>query len=380
MPRAARSAVTVVFFASGASYGSWVARVPALQDSLGATKSELGLALFGVAAGAVLMLPVAGWLSARLGSRRVTQAGLLGVAVSLPLIGLAPSLLTLALAFAFFGAAGAALDLAMNAHGVAVETRYARPILSSFHAAFSLGGLAGAGAGGIAAALDVSPAAQFLGASLVICAIGVWSRAHLLPGHVDVAPGPVYGKPSRELVALAAIAFAGLLAEGATGDWSGVYLNDTLGTGEGAATAAFIGFSITMTLGRIVGDRLTSRWGAPRLTRSAGLLGAVGIGATLLTGEPAIAVVGFACLGAGLSTVIPTVFRAAGAAGSSAGAGIAAVSTVGYTAFLVGPPLIGFLADATSLPLALSLLVVLCGAIALLAGATGSNEATSIPK
>lgn len=374
MPRPARLAVTVVFFASGAAYGSWVARVPALQEGLDATKSELGLALFGVAAGAVVMLPVAGWLSARLGSRLVTQAGLLGVALSLPLIGLAPSLLTLTLAFALFGATGATLDLAMNAHGVAVESRYGRPILSSFHAAFSLGGLAGAGAGGIAAALEISPTAQFLGASLAILAIGVWSRAHLLPGHVDVAPGPVYGRPSAELVALAAIAFAGLLAEGATGDWSGVYLNDTLGTGEGAATIAFIGFSVTMTLGRLVGDRLTARFGAPALTRGAGLLGAAGISATLLSGDPVVAALGFACLGAGLSTVIPTVFRAAGAAGSSAGAGIAAVSTVGYTAFLVGPPAIGFLADATSLPLALSLLVVLCGAIAVLAPATGPRE------
>ena len=374
MPRPARLAVTVVFFASGAAYGSWVARVPALQEGLDATKSELGLALFGVAAGAVVMLPVAGWLSARLGSRRVTQAGLLGVALSLPLIGLAPSLLTLTLAFALFGATGATLDLAMNAHGVAVEGRYGRPILSSFHAAFSLGGLAGAGAGGVAAALEISPTAQFLGASLAILAIGVWSRAHLLPGHVDVAPGPVYGRPSAELVALAAIAFAGLLAEGATGDWSGVYLNDTLGTGEGAATIAFIGFSVTMTLGRLVGDRLTARFGAPALTRGAGLLGAAGISATLLSGDPVVAALGFACLGAGLSTVIPTVFRAAGAAGSSAGAGIAAVSTVGYTAFLVGPPAIGFLADATSLLLALSLLVVLCGAIAVLAPATGPRE------
>ena len=370
MPRAARTAVTVVFFASGAAYGSWVARVPSLQEGIDASKSEVGLALFGIAGGAVLMLPIAGWLTARLGSRLVTQAALVGLAISLPLIGLAPSLLALALAFAAFGITGAALDLAMNAHGVAVERGYGRPILSSFHAAFSLGGLAGAGSGGIAAALGVSPTAQFLAASAVILGIALWSRSHLLPGHVDVAPGRVYGKPSRGLVALAAIAFAALLAEGAAGDWSGIYLNETLGTGEGAATVAFIGYSITMTVGRLVGDRLTSAWGEVRLTRVAGLLGAAGIAAALLSSKPAVAVAGFACLGAGLSTMIPTVFRAAGAAGSSPGAGIAAVSTVGYGAFLVGPPAIGFLADATSLPLALSLLVGLCALIALLAGAT----------
>lgn len=174
-------------------------------------------------------------------------------------------------------------------------------------------------------------------------------------------------------MALSAIAFAGLLAEGVAGDWSGIYLNETLGTGEGAAAVAFIGFSVTMTLGRLLGDRLTSRWGAVRLTRGAGLIGAAGIAVALLSAEPVVAVLGFACLGAGLSTIVPTVFRAAGASGSSPGAGIAAVSTVGYSAFLVGPPAIGFLADATSLPLALSLLVVLCGMVVLLAGATDSG-------
>ncbi|MBA3243715.1 MAG: MFS transporter [Actinobacteria bacterium] len=375
MSSAARTAVTVVFFASGAAYGSWVARVPSLQEGIDATKSELGLALFGIAAGSIVMLPVAGWLVARLGSRSVALAGLVGVAVSLPLIGLAPSLLALTLAFAAFGVASATLDLAMNAHGVAVERRSDRPILSSFHAAFSLGGLVGAAVGGIAAALGVSPLAQLTSAAVVILGIGVWSRGHLLPGHIDAATGPVYSRPSAGLVALAALAFAGLLAEGAAGDWSGIYLNETLATGEGAATAAFIGFSVTMTLGRLVGDRLTSAWGAARLTRGAGLLGAAGIAAALLSADPLVAVVGFACLGAGLSTVIPTVFRAAAAAGSSAGAGIAAVSTVGYAAFLVGPPAIGVLADATSLVLALSLLVGLCALIALLAGATAPASA-----
>ncbi|MCP9484848.1 MAG: MFS transporter [Gaiellaceae bacterium MAG52_C11] len=369
MPSAARTAVTVVFFASGAAYGSWVARLPSLQAGIDGTKSELGVALFGIPGDSIVMLPVAGWLAARLGSRSVAQSGLVGVAVSLPLIGLAPSLLALTLAFAAFGVASATIDLAMNAHGVSVERRYGRPILSSFHAAFSLGGLAGASAGGAAAALGVSPLAQLSGAAAVILGIGVWSRSRLLPGHVDAAPGQVYGRPSAGLVALAALAFAGLLAEGAAGDWSGIYLNETLGTGEGAA-GAFVGFSITMTLGRLVGDRLTSAWGATCLTRGAGLLGAAGIAAALLSRDPLVAVVGFVCLGAGLSTVIPTVFRAAAAAGPSPGAGIAAVSTVGYGAFLVGPPAIGVLADATSLTLALSLLVGLCALITLLAGAT----------
>jgi MFS family permease len=376
VPRAARIAVTVVFFASGAAYGSWVARVPSLQDQHDATTSELGLALFGVAAGAIVALPIAGWLTARLGSRLVTRAGLVGVAISLPLIALAPSLVLLGAAFAAFGATGGMLDLAMNAHGVAVEERYARPILSGFHASFSFGGLVGAAAGGVAAAVGISPLAQFTAAGATILAIAVWSGGPLLARDVDVVPGPVYSKPSRELVALAVIAFACLLAEGATGDWSGIYMNDVLGTGEGAATAAFIAFSLTMTLGRVVGDRLTAAWGAVTLTRRAGVLGAAGLGGALLVDQPPVAVIGFACLGAGLATVVPIVFRAAGQRTATPGAGIAAVSTVGYTAFLVGPPAIGFLAEAIGLRAALGVVAGLVAVIALLAGSTGPPTET----
>jgi fucose permease len=370
LPRAARIAVTIVFFASGGAYGSWVARIPTLQREHEATTSELGLALFGVAAGAVVALPVAGWLTARLGSRRVTRASLLAVAISLPLIGLAPSLPLLGAAFAAFGAAGATLDLAMNAHGVAVEERYARPILSGFHASFSLGGLTGAAAGGLAAAVPISPAVHLGGAAAVVLGIALWSRRALLPAAVDVVPGPVYGRPTPALLALAVVAFAALLAEGAAGDWSGVYMNDVVGTGEGAATAAFIAFSLTMTLGRIAGDRLTAAWGADVLTRRAGVLGGSGLGLALLFDSPLAGVAGFACLGAGLATVIPIVFRAAGRSTGSPGAGIAAVSTVGYSAFLVGPPAIGFFADAIGLRLSLATVVALLAVIAALASAT----------
>ena len=268
------------------------------------------------------------------------------------------------------------LDLAMNAHGVAVEERYARPILSSFHASFSFGGLAGAVAGGLAAAAGIEPLVQFTGAAVVIAAIAAWSGRTLLSRDVDrVETGPVYGRPTAALAALAVLAFAVLLAEGAAADWSGVYLNDTVGTGEGAATAAFIAFSATMTIGRLAGDRLTAAWGSVRLTRASGALAAVGLATALVVQTAPIAVLGFACLGAGLATVVPTVFRAAGARTSSPGAGIAAVSTVGYSAFLVGPPFLGFLADATSLPFALWTVVGLCALIAVLAAATAPAAA-----
>ena len=371
MLRAARLAVSVIFFASGAAYGNFVARIPALKENLEASDAELGVVLFAGAAGAIVVLPVAGWLSARLGSRRVTRVALLGVALSLPLLALAPTLLTFALAFALFGGVQSALDVAMNAHGVAVEERYARPIFSSFHASWSLGGLAGAFTGAAAAGLGVSPLVQFTAAAIVVAAIFAWSAGGLLPREVDATPtGAIFGRPSGALVALAALAFAALLAEGAAGDWSAVYLDDSVGTGESLAAVGYAAFAATMTLGRVVGDRLTVRWGPVGLTRRAGVLATAGLALALAFGDPVTGIVGFACLGAGLATIVPTVFRAAGLRAATPGAGIAAVSTVGYAAFLVGPPMIGFLSEAIGLRAALGVVVALAALIPVLAGAT----------
>lgn len=371
MLRAARLAVSGAFFASGVAYGSFGARIPALKEKLGASDSDLGLVLFAGAAGAIAVLPFAGWLAGRVGSRRVTRVALLGVAVFLPLIALAPTLPLFALAFFGFGAVASMLDLAMNTHGVAVEARYARPIFSSFHASWSFGALAGAGAGGAAAALGIPPLAHFALVSVLIAAIFASSSAGLLPDATDShAAARVFGRPSPALLALAALAFAGLLAEGAATDWSAVYLDESVGTGKSLAAVGFASFAATMTLGRVFGDRLTEAWGPVVLTRRAGLLAAAGMTVALVFGDAVSAVVGFACLGAGLATIVPTVFRAAGLRAATPGAGIAFVSTVGYSAFLVGPPLIGFVSEAIGLRAALGIVAALAALIPLLAGAT----------
>ena len=371
MPRAARIAVTVVFFTSGAAYGSFVARIPALKETVGADAAELGLVLLAGAVGAVLALPFAGWLSARIGSRRVTRGSLVAVALLLPVLGLVPNLVAFAAAYLAVGAATSVLDLAMNAHGAAVEERYERPIFSSFHAAWSLGGLAGAGLGGGAAALGVPPFPQFCLVALGVLAVAAWSRAGLLPRETDArSDGPVLGRPSTALIGLGAVAAAALLVEGAAADWSAVYLDETVGTGEGAATAGFVAFAATMTVGRLVGDRLTAAWGSVSLTRRAAVLAAAGMSFALAVGDAAAAIVGFACVGAGLATIVPTVFRAAGQRTPSPGAGIAAVSTAGYSAFLVGPPGIGFLAEAVGLRAALLVIVAMMLVVAALASLT----------
>jgi hypothetical protein len=258
----------------------------------------------------------------------------------------------------------------MNTHGVAVEQRYPAPILSSLHAAFSAGGLIGAATGSLAAGLGIDARAHLVAvAAAGLAAVPAAGRA-LLPRSADVADegAPLLVRPPRRLWALGAIGLCGLLAEGASGDWSAVYVKDALGAGAGVAGLAFAAFSLTMTAGRLAGDRLTSAWGPERLVRRGGLLGAAGLAAALLIAEPVAAIAGFACLGAGLSGVVPTIFRAAGTTpGIAPGVALAAVSTAGYTGFLAGPPLIGGLAQATSLPLALGLVAVLALVIAALA-------------
>jgi MFS family permease len=365
--------VGAVFFLNGALFGSLVARMPAVRDHAGVTNGELGLALACVAIGALVAMPIAGILAARRGSRQTTRASLALTCVAVLLPTLAPSLPVLAAAFLVHGAAMGALDVTMNAHGVAVEHRYGRPILSGFHAAFSLGGLVGAAIAALAAAADVDVWVQVLAVSVVSAAVGLgWSRRFLpsredAVGHAD----PVLVRPPRRLWALGALAFSCLLIEGAAADWSAVYLHDELHAGAGGAALAFVAFSVTMVLGRLTGDALVQRLGAETLVRAGGLIASVGFGAALLIDAVPAAFVGFAALGVGMATIVPVVFRAAGGTpGIAPGVALAAVSSMGYLGFVAGPPTIGLLTQLTSLPQALAIIVVLGGAVAVLATAT----------
>jgi MFS family permease len=369
--RGARRAVTVIFLFNGLLFGAWAARIPAVKDRLELSDGRLGLALGLIAVGALLAMPLSGWLSARGGSRRTTRLAFVCFCLFLSLPALAPTYGLLLVATFLAGAAGGGLDVAMNAHGVAVERLHPRPILSSFHAAFSLGGLAGALIGALAAELDIDVRPQLVALCAVALAIGLWQSRQLLPADADHAgeeAGPLLALPPRPLLVIGVVAFCSLVAEGAAADWSAVYVKDSLAATASVAALGFVAFSTTMTIGRMIGDRLTSAWGPVALVRRGGLLSAVGVGAALVIGHPAAALVGFACLGFGLSTMVPVVFRAgAQQSGVAPGMGIAAVSTMGYCGFLVGPPVIGGLSELTSLPLALGLIVVLGLIIAVLA-------------
>ena len=236
----ARAGVAAVFFLNGFGYGSWVPRIAEIQDRLGISEGQLGLALFMAALGALIAMPLAGAAAHRYGSRAATAVTLAGFGLSLPGLALAPSLVGLGLALFVAGAAGGALDVSMNAQGVAVEKRYWAPIMSSLHGMFSLGGMTGAGVTGLVAALEVAIVPHFAGICALILAVGAIAYRPLLPAAAEAAAaGPGFARPSLALLLPGIVALASLLSEGAVADWSAVYLSANLDAGTTMAAAAF---------------------------------------------------------------------------------------------------------------------------------------------
>lgn len=366
-PHVARLAVCAIFFANAVLYANWVSRIPAIREGLGLSDGQLGTALLGLAVGALCAFPLAGWAIGRFGSKAVTVTALLVMCAALPLTALANGLWTLALALWLLGAGNGATDVAMNAQAAEVEKGYARPIMSSFHALWSIGGLVGAALGGVIAARGVTPALQFTLASGGLALITLLAATRLLSIPPEGPGGPVFARLPRALLAVGLITFCAALAEGAMADWTAVYLRG-LGAPEGTAVAGYVAFALAMIAGRLSGDVLKARWGAPRLALQGGLIATLGLTLALLIGTPWAAFLGFACVGWGASTIFPMAFSAAAASGVNPGIALAGVATLGYTGFLVGPAAIGWVAEASTLRLALGVVALLCALLALLSG------------
>lgn len=365
-----RAAVTIFFALDGFVVASFFARLPAIQDRLDLANGRVGLALLALTVALLIAQPLAGALASRRGSAPLVVAGGLLTSAAIVAPAFADSFFTLCLATAAIGLATGMLDVTMNMQGVAVERRLTRPILSGLHAAFSLGMLGGALAAGAAAWAGQSPRAHLVGVGVLGAFATLALARRLLPARADAAAiGPVFARPSKALAGLGAIAFCALLAEGAIGDWSAIHLADTLRASEGAAVAGLAAFSATMTIGRLFGDRITQRLGNVVHLRAGSLVAASGIVVAAAAPTIAIAVAGFALAGIGLSALFPLMVRAASdRGGASPGPAIAAVSTAGYGGLVTGPPLVGFLAEATSLRLALgAVLGLLCLTAAILA-------------
>jgi hypothetical protein len=368
-----RAGITTVFFVNGALFATWASRIPALSSRVGATTGVLGLALLAPAVGAVIAMPIVGRLLPGRASRtfsRIALAGLMG-AILLP--ALARGVPALAAALFAVGVTNSAMDLSMNAQGVSVERHMGRPILSSLHAAFSFGGFAGAGLGALAAAINVAPLPHFAAGAVLFGVPGLIATRSLLAHDEDVdahAPSMRWRAMPSRLILLGTACLFCLMAEGGASDWSAKLVHDDLAASAALGAIAYAVFSVAMGTGRLFADRLFARWGAVGLLRRCGALAAVGFAAGLSVGTAPAAIAGFAALGLGLAGVVPTLFRAgADQPGVATGQALAAVTSLGYLGFLAGPPVIGGVAQLTSLRLASGIMVLAGALVVLLAGA-----------
>jgi predicted MFS family arabinose efflux permease len=355
-----------VFAVNGAMIGTWVAHIPWLQERLDVSKTTIGLALLCMAAGALVAMPLTGQVLDRRESAGVTRAATLLYCLMLPLPLIAPSPEALGAILFVFGAANGAMDVSMNAHGVAVERELGRPIMSSLHGGWSVGGFVSAGLAALAGAADIDPRAWALGVGIALWLVSLYLTRRLGSASTH-SEGAGFALPSRGVILIGALCFLAMVTEGAIGDWSGIYLRQDLGSSASAAALGFTGFSAGMAIARLGGDWLNERLGAGLLLRAGMALVAVALGAVLLVGEPVPAVIGFGLVGLGIANAVPILFSAAGRHEPS-GPSLAAVFTVGYTGFIVGPPLIGALGDAIGLPETLGLLCLVALSVTMLGG------------
>ncbi|MEV0258319.1 MFS transporter [Streptomyces sp. NPDC050732] len=394
--RRLRIALTVFFALDGFVFAGWVVRIPAIKEQTGASAGELGLALLAVSAGAVVTMTLTGRLCRRFGSIPMTVACGIALPLSVALPPLTGSVLVLGLVLLFFGAAYGGISVAMNSAAVDLVRALRRPVMPSFHAAFSLGGMLGAGLGGLVAG-HLSPTPHLLGITLIGLAITAVTAPALLRhgaaaglgGAADAAEGRTtdnaadasaarggssrMDRRTRGLVTVfGLIALCTAYGEGAIADWGPLHLEEDLHAHPGVAAAAYSCFAFAMTIGRLSGTALLERLGRTRTVVGGGATACAGMLLGALAPSTGLALAGFAVTGLGLANIFPVAVERAGALAGPGG--VAAASTLGYGGMLVGPPLIGFMADWYSLPTALTSVALLAAVASVIGLATRRTE------
>ncbi len=351
--RSPRAATAVVFLVNGAGLGLWAGHIPVLKAGLGLDATALGLTLLTMAP---IAMPLAGLLTGTAGSRLVCMASgvVFGLALGLPLLTTTiPLLLTSAL---LLGAANGTMDVAMNTQASAVEAAFRRPLMSGFHAFFSVGGLTGAAAAAGLLALGTHPAVHMALLGLLLAGVAILAGPGLLPGRDP--RGVVLALPSRRALGLGVLVALTMLTEGGIMDWSAVYLVTTASAPSAVAALGYGAFSVSMLLARWEGDRLVRALGRGPALAWSGAIAAAGLLLAAGSGSVVLGILGFGVGGLGLANTVPLLFSTAGRLpGIAPGMAVAMVATFGYTGLLLGPPMIGIVADASSLRIALLLLV-----------------------
>lgn len=367
--RRARVAVTATFFIHGLLFASWTAHIPHIERAIGANNASLGTALLGAPLGSVLAMLVVGKLLERFGSRRVVRVALVGYCLAGALVGLAHGVIGLLAALTVWGLFQGALDVAMNAHATEVEEQAGCSIMSGFHGFWSMGTLLGAliGAGLVGAGVGLFAQLLPIGGLIALLSLplGRWLLPSITIEHPESAPTPRGRLLSARLVLLGLVAFASMLCEGATADWSAVHLRTDLSASATTAGFAYVAYSLVMVVTRLTAPRVFTLVPPGRAIPVLAAVAAVGMTLGLLSQTVVGTIAGFAVLGLGIATIVPTAFSAAASIeGVPAGTAIAAVSALGWAGFVCGPPLIGHLSEQIGLTTALGLLPMLIGLVA----------------
>jgi MFS family permease len=381
-------AVIAVFFVHGFLFASWTAHIPQLQHHLGLSDGRLGLALLGAPIGSVLAMVVAAHLLPIVGSRPMVRLALIGYCVSGPFIGLTGSLGTFFVAFLLWGFFQGTLDVSMNTQAITVERFSGRVLMPGFHGSWSTGALVGAVIGAVAVGLGLSLSEQLLALAIPCLLVVGWLTTSLIADQrTGSDPEPSEGRPDRRsgvlqgaVLVLGGIAFADMLCEGAAADWAAVYLRNSLRAVPLVAGLAYAAYALAMLSVRLSGNRIFTRFAAHRVLPLLAAMASLGFAAGLVIARSASVLVGFALLGAGLGSVVPMILRAAGAVDNvDTGRAVAAVAGCGWAGYVVGPVVIGELASATTLHMALFLIPGLAGTVAVATGMAKALRRSVLP-
>lgn len=376
----ARLATQLIFLVCGLGMASWAPMVPYAKDRLALNDANLGLLLLLLGAGAMVMMPTSGWLVSRFGSRIIMACSVLVIALALPLLLLLSSTTAMAITLFIFGSGIGAVDVAMNAHGVQVQNLFGRPIMSSLHGLFSVGGLLGSLGLGFLIRLGLNPMYAIVSIAVLMVIITLTQYRHLFAANAErqimarfstLDEKPTSGKKPfswlhGSVLFLGLMCFAVFLAEGAILDWSAIYLRDSKGMDVELAGAGYAAFSVAMATMRLVGDKLVARLSGKIVVVGGSLLGAAGLVLAILSPWVWGGLAGFVLLGLGVANIVPVFFSAAGTLpGISPTVSIPAITTIGYTGLLAGPALLGYIAYHFSLSIALGFVALLLVVVAI---------------
>ena len=362
--RRSQLAVASLFGALGFSYGTWTSRLPAIQVNLGLSTSQVSVVLLFAALGAIFSFPVTAAALHKLGSRGASLLAGVLLAVGLVVLGLAPSWAGACAVMCLYGVLASTLDVAMNAQGVEVERATGKPVMSRLHAVFSLGTMAGAFFASAITSATTSVPLHFAIAALIVLAATWLPRGGLIADAKEIDAGTrSFALPRGAALLIGAMAFLGMIVEGSMVDWSTLYLTQRAGASQQVAPLGIASLQGTMLVTRWFGDRARVRWGARKLLFGGSLLAGLSLAGALLIGGVAPALVGFGLFGVGVATVSPCVYAAGAREG---GVALAAVMTLGSLGFLVGPLVIGAVAQATNLSWGMAVVAAAAVMLALL--------------